>query len=69
MILDTEVLVQCPKSDLILESEPEVLLLSPPALAMSLTLILLIKLLVLPLKSDVILDIGPGLLYSNTLLS
>ena len=38
MILDTEVLVQCPKSDLILESEPEVLLLSPLALAMSLTL-------------------------------
>ena len=55
-------LVQCLKSDLILESEPEDLLLSPLTLATPLTLILLIKPLPLTLKSDVISDIGPGLL-------
>ena len=54
-------LVQCLKSDLIQESEPEALLLSPLTLAMPLTLILLIKPLPLTLESDVILDIGPGL--------
>ena len=55
-------LVQCLKSDLIQESEPEALLLSPLTLAMPLTLILLIKPLPLTLESDVILDIGPGLM-------
>ena len=58
---DTRALVQCLKSDLIQESEPEDSLLSPLTLAMPLTLILLIKPLPLTLKSDVILDIGPGL--------
>ena len=58
-------LVQCLKSDLILESEPEDLLLSPLTLAMPLTLILLIKPLPLTLKSDVISDIGPGLKSST----
>ena len=56
--------VQCLKSDLIQESEPEDLLLSPLTLAMPLTLILLIKPLPLTLESDVILDIGPGLISS-----
>ena len=56
-----EAQVQCLKSDLIQESEPEALLLSPLTLAMPLTLILLIKPLPLTLESDVILDIGPGL--------
>ena len=61
MKLKLKALVQCPKSDLILESEPEVLVLAPLTLAMPLTLILLIKPLALTLKSDLILDIGPGL--------
>ena len=54
------------KSDLIQESEPEDLLLSPLTLATPLTLILLMKPLPLTLESDVILDIGPGLIYSGT---
>ena len=58
-------LVQCLKSDLIQESEPEDLLLSPLTLATPLTLILLIKPLPLTLKSDVICDIGPGLLLET----
>ena len=58
-----EALVQCLKSDLIQESEPEALLLSPLTLVMPLTPILLIKPLTLTLESDVILDIGPGLLF------
>ena len=61
MFYYTLALVQCLKSDLIQESEPEALLLSPLTLAMPLTLILLIKPLPLTLESDVILDIGPGL--------
>ena len=63
---ETLALVPCLKSDLIQGSEPETLLLSPLTLAMPLTLILLIKPLPLTLESDVILDIGPGLIYSGT---
>ena len=58
----TKALVQCRKSDLIQESEPEVSLLSPLTFAMTLTLILLTKPLVLTLESDLISDIGPGLI-------
>ena len=65
LILFTKALVQCRKSDLILESEPEVSVLAPLTLAMPLTLISLIKPLALTLKSDVIFDIGPGLLSSD----
>ena len=61
MSSDTRALVQCRKSDLILESEPEVLVLAPLTLAMPLALILLIKPMALTLKSDLIFDIGPGL--------
>ena len=59
-------LVQCLKSDLIQESEPEDLLLSPLTLAMPLTLISLIKPLALTLKSDLIFHIGPGLIIYNS---
>ena len=56
-------LVQCLKSDVIQESEPEDLLLSPLTLATPLTLILLIMPLALTLKSHLIFDIGLGLFY------
>ena len=47
---------------MIQESEPEDILLSPLTLATPLTLILLMKPLPLAIESDVILDIGPGLM-------
>ena len=61
--MNIKALVQCIKSDVIQESEPEDILLSPLTLATPLTLILLMKPLPLTLKSDVILDIGPGLYF------
>ena len=59
---NTIALVQCRKSDLISELEPEALVLALLTLAMPLTLILLIKPLALTLISHLIFDIGPGLL-------
>ena len=63
---NTIALVQCRKSDLISELVPEALVLALLNLAMPLTLILLIKPLALTLKSDLIFDIGPGLLYQSS---